>query len=77
VKLTTIWTMPAMTLRERLRRTADAADIAIAARLPKRVRYWAVVLVGAKVTTTTLRDREVPGVLFMEILEHADGHPRT
>lgn len=77
MKLTTIWTMPAMTLRERLRRTADAADMAIAARLPKRVRYWAVVLVGAKVTTTTLRDREVPGVLFMEILEHADGQPRS
>lgn len=77
MKLTTIWTIPAMSLRERLRRTADAADMAIAARLPKRVKYWAVVLVGAKVTTSTLRDRAVPGVLYMEILEHAEGHPRT
>lgn len=77
MRLATIWTMPAMSLRERLRRTADAADMAIAARLPKRVRYWAVVLVGGKVTTTALRDREVGGVLFMEVLEHAEGHPRT
>lgn len=77
MKLTTIWTIPAVPLRERLRRTADAVDMAIAARLPKRVKYWAVVLVGAKVTTSTLRAREVPSVLFMEILEHAEGHPRT
>lgn len=77
MKLTTIWTIPGVPLRERLQRTADWADMAIAARLPKRVKYWVVVLVGAKVTTSTLRDREVPGVLFMEILEHAEGHPRT
>lgn len=77
MKLTTIWTIPAMTFRNRLARTADWADMKVATLLPRRVQYWVVVLVGAKVTTTALRDREVPGVLFMEVLQHADGHPRT
>lgn len=77
MKLTTIWTIPAMTFRNRLQRTADWADMKAATLLPRRVRYWAVVLVGAKVTTTALRDRDATGVLFMEVLQHADGHPRS
>lgn len=77
MKLSTIWTIPAVPLKERLRRTADWADMTIAARLPKRVKYWAVVLVGAGVTTSTLADTPVPDVLFVDVLEHAPGAPRS
>lgn len=77
MKLSTIWTIPAMTLRERFARTADWADMAIAARLPKRVKYWAVVLAGAKATTGPLATTPVPDVLFMDVLEHTPGAPRS
>lgn len=73
MKLRTIWTMPAMSLRERLRRTADAADLAIAARLPKRVRYWAFVLAALDAT-----DNEVPhGMSFTTVHERIPVGPRS
>ena len=40
MKFRTIWTMPAMTFAERLRRTRDWAAITVAVMLPLRVRYW-------------------------------------
>jgi hypothetical protein len=72
-KLTTIWTLPAMTLRERLRRTADWADLKIAARLPKRVRYWAFVL-----ASLDAMGNEVPhGMSFEDVHQRVPGTPRT
>jgi hypothetical protein len=41
MKLTTIWTIPAMSLPERLRRTREWAAFEVARRLPLRVKYWA------------------------------------
>lgn len=41
MKFTTIWTIPAMTLRERLRRTREWAAFIAASMLPLRVKYWA------------------------------------
>ncbi len=73
MRLKTIWTMPAMTLRERGRRTADWADLAIAARLPKRVRYWAFVL-----ASLAAMDGEVPhGKTFEEVHKRVPGTPRS
>lgn len=73
MRLTTIWTMPAMTLRERLSRTADALDLAIAARLPRRVRYWAFVLASLDAL-----GGEVPhGKTFEEVHKAVPGTPRT
>jgi len=43
VRITTIWTIPGMDLAERVRRTRDALNMALAARIPKRVKYWAFV----------------------------------
>lgn len=48
MKLTTIWTIPAMTLPERLRRTGEAATRWVAHRLPARLRYWVVINAGAR-----------------------------
>jgi hypothetical protein len=73
MRLTTIWTMPTMTLRERLARTADAFDLAIAARLPRRVRYWAFVLASLDAL-----GNEVPhGKTFEEVHKLVPGTPRT
>jgi len=40
MRLRTIWTLPACTLAERLRRTRDWAAGEVAAHLPLRVRYF-------------------------------------
>lgn len=66
-----------MSLRERLRRTADWCDSTIAYHLPKRVKYWAVVHVGAHVTTQVDPTLIVPDVRLMEVLELAEGKPRS
>jgi hypothetical protein len=73
VKLTTIWTMPAMSLRERMRRSADWADLTIAARLPKRVRYWAFVLAALDAAKP-----EMPsGMLFDDVHKRVRPTPRA
>lgn len=77
MKLSTIWTMPAMSLKERFRRTADWVDFTIAAHLPKRIQYWTVIHVGAKATTGPLAESVVPEVLFMDVLKVAEGSPRA
>lgn len=77
MRLRTIWTIPAMPFRERLRRTADWCDFTIAYHLPKRVKYWAVVHVGAHVTTQVEPNLIVPDVKFMDVLKLAEGHPRS
>jgi hypothetical protein len=66
-----------MTLRERLRRTADWCDSTIAYHLPKRVKYWAVVHVGAHVTTQVDPNLIVPDVRLIQVLELAEGKPRS
>jgi hypothetical protein len=66
-----------MAFRERLRRTADWCDSTIAYHLPKRVKYWAVVHVGAHVTTQVDPNLIVPDVTLLNVLELAEGKPRT
>lgn len=43
MKLTTIWSISAMTLGERLRRTGEAFVQAAAHRLPRRLAYWSYI----------------------------------
>lgn len=73
MRLTTIWTMPAMTLRERLRRTADAMDMAIAWRLPKRVRYWAFVYAALDAA----KPEQPNGLLFDDVHKRVRPGPRA
>jgi hypothetical protein len=73
VRLTTIWTMPAMSLRERLRRSADAIDMAIAWRLPKRVRYWAFVYAA----NDAAKPRVPTGMSFDEVHQRVRPTPRS
>lgn len=77
MRLRTIWTLPGLPLRERLRRTADWCDSEIAYHLPKRIKYWAVIHVGSHVTTQVTPDVPTDGITLMEVLERAEGKPRT
>ncbi len=53
MRLSTIWSIPAMTLKERFRRTGEWLAMTTASKLPQRVRYWATLLEVAKATRTS------------------------
>lgn len=53
MRLTTIWTLPAMTFRERVRRTGEWAAIKVAWALPRRILYWAAVRAAVRVEPNT------------------------
>ena len=73
MKLTTIWTLPAMSLGERLMRTGDLAMQEIARRLPKRIRYWVFIQVGVQATKP---HEVVTEMLYVDVLQRAEGGPR-
>lgn len=66
MKFWTIWTLPASTLRERLRRTRDWAAQKAAAALPKRVRYWSTM--SDLVKATSSYKGEMMGMPLDEVL---------
>lgn len=68
MKLTTIWTIRAMTLRERLNRTGEAFVRGLAHRLPRRLAYWSLIDTGVRHMRS---DETVPEVPFTVILERA------
>ena len=71
MRLITIWTIPAMSMFERIRRTADWADLAIARKLPRRIQYWVVMVVLGKITATgPFATRHPMGLTIEEILSH-------
>jgi hypothetical protein len=66
MKLSAIWTCPAMTLRERLRRTREWFERGLVHRLPRRLAYWSFIDSGARYMPS---DAVVPEVPFMTVLE--------
>lgn len=67
MKLTTIWTIPAMALTERLHRTWDEWFLpAVAHRLPRRLAYWSLVDSGVRYMDP---EAIVPEVAFTDILQ--------
>lgn len=66
MKLTTIWTMPAMRLRERFRRTGEFALQALAHRLPRKLAYWSFIDTGARHIAS---NEVVPDVTYTTILQ--------
>ena len=68
MKLTTIWTIPCMSIGERLSRTADLAAMAAAYHLPNRVKYWAFIHVGVAAIPS---DAVVSDQLFVDVLKEA------
>jgi len=65
MKFWTIWTMPAMSLAERLRRTRDCAAMGVARHLPLRIRYWVTL---QEIGHATMKSKNVPASTVEEIL---------
>lgn len=70
MKFTTIWTIPAMSFAERLRRTGDWITQKIAASLPKQIRYWVFIQMGCG---TIRSDEVVTDVTYVELLNRIEG----
>lgn len=48
----------------------------IARKLPRSVRYWAVIVAGAEATTRApLSSANVPDITFMDVLKHLEPRP--
>lgn len=58
---------------ERLRRSVDWAAFESAARLPKRIKYWATIQGVAKATRNS---PHIPAEPLESILKNLDGGPR-
>ena len=69
MRFKTIWTIPAMTLAERLRRTRDWAAWKIAAALPLNIRYWVVIQMVGK---ATMDSPNVPATTLTDILRNIE-----
>ena len=68
MKLTTIWTITNMSLRERLRRTEEAFWRWLAHRLPRKLAYWSYIDTGVR---HMANNDVVPDVAYMTVLERA------
>lgn len=67
MRFTTIWTIPAMSFRERLKRTRDWSAMKIAGALPLRVRYWTTV---REIGKATKNNEDVLAMQLGEILNN-------
>lgn len=67
MRFRTIWSMPAMSMRERLKRTRDWAAMEVAAHLPLRVRFWVAIL---EIGHATAKSTNVPATSCDEILNN-------
>lgn len=68
MKFTTIWTLPACSLKEKLRRSRDEVWRRVAHRLPKKLAYFSLLDTGAR---HIKGDEVVPAVPFMRVAERA------
>jgi len=73
MRLRTIWTIPAMTVRERLRRTREWAAMEVGARLPLRVRYWTAM---QEIAHATRDSKDTMATPLDEILKNLR-HPKV
>lgn len=69
MKFKTIWTLPASTLGEKLRRTRDWAAQKVARALPVRIRYWVTL---QEVGRATMDSPNVPATPLGDILKKLD-----
>lgn len=74
MKLSTIWTMPACTLREKIQRTTkEWVPQKIAAALPKSVRYWAFIQSSVEAIDKMGPNTITPDVRVVDALQHVPG----
>jgi len=65
MKLTTIWTLKGLPLKERLARTQEWAWMNLAHHLPRRLAYWSFIDSGVRHMGNDI----VPDVRYTEILD--------
>ena len=70
MKLLTIWTLPACSLVEKLRRTRDWAAQKVARALPLRIRYLVTMQMISKAVSGS--QDVIPGIPLSTILEHLE-----
>ena len=69
MRFKTIWSIPAMTCGERIRRTRDWVAQKVARALPVRIRYWvAMQMVG----DATMDSPNVPATPLADIIKKFD-----
>lgn len=66
MRLKTIWTMRAMSPKERLSRTGEWVLVETAVHMPKRLAYWVVIVHGSRYFEP---NEVVPDVRFMDIVQ--------
>lgn len=72
-RLTTIWSIPTMTMCERTFRTREWLARKLAAKLPVRIRYWVAVSIIAKVSAKPEFEKKPVGAITAdEILQNMD-----
>ena len=69
MRLRTIWSIPSMTMLERLRRTREWGAWAIAGHLPLRLRYYATI---GEIAKATIDSPNIPATPLDEILKNLD-----
>jgi hypothetical protein len=67
MRFRTIWTIPATSFVERLRRTRDWVAMTIGARLPLRIRYWVTIL---EIGHATVNSPNVPATPLHDVLNN-------
>jgi hypothetical protein len=68
MRLVTIWTIGAMSFRERLNRTGELAMRTLAHRLPRKLAYWSFIDTGVRYIQP---DEIVPEVHYTDLLQRA------
>lgn len=65
MRITTIWTIPGMSLRARLHETREAFWRWLAHRLPRRLAYWSFIDSGVRRIRS---DEVVPDVRYTDLI---------
>lgn len=73
MKLSTIWSLPAMSYSDRVRLSKEALYLSIAHRLPSKLRYWVTI---AELGKATRDSANIPATPLSDILEKLEGGPK-
>lgn len=69
MKFTTIWSLPGLSLKERVNRTLDCWSLNIADILPKRLAYW---ITMRQIGKATMKSKNVPATPLDDILRNLE-----
>lgn len=69
MRLSSIWSLPALPVSERFHRTAEWAAITTAKHLPKQVRYWTTMIEIAKATNTS---PHIPATALEDVIKNLE-----